>query len=269
MKYGFCTGFATDPLFSVDSSLEAAVYSWGFDFIEYPLMTIVSLDESEFSSLMERRNRYHLESHCVCNFFPDSVPVIGPKRDETQIRNYLADAFERAKSLGVKKIIFGSAGARKLGDYKFREASEEFLQCLVMLDLFCEKYGMKVLIEAIRKGEADFINTLDEAAAYVTEAKKRGCRNVALMADLFHMFSNRESLNSLEQHLPMIEHIHVCEADRRLPDECFSDYFLEAFHILNRTGYSGSVSYESVCPDNIEQGIFCCSLLRRSVQNEN
>ena len=269
MKYGFCTGFAADPLFSINSSLEAAVYSWGFDFIEYPLMTLAALSEVEFTRLIERRDENHLTSDCVCNLFPASVPVIGARRDEAQIKDYLETAFERAKRLGVKKMIFGSAGARRLGEYSREKADEEFLRCLGALNDFCTRYQMKVLIEAVRKGEADYINTLEEAAAFVSEARKRNYRNIGLMADLFHMHSNQEPTESLKNNLPLIEHVHVCEAERALPDSCFSPYMSECFRILSENRYSDTVSYESICPVNTEQGIDCRKMLKTAIDPQS
>ena len=268
MKYGFCTGFAADPLFSINSSLEAAVYSWGFDFIEYPLMTLAALSEAEFTRLIERRDENHLTSECVCNLFPASVPVIGERRDEARINDYLETAFERAKRLGVKKMIFGSAGARRLGEYSREKAGEEFLLCLGTLNDFCTRYDMKVLIEAIRKGEADYINTLDEAAAFVLEARKRDYRNIGLMADLFHMLSNGEPTDSLKNGLPLIEHVHVCEAERALPDGCFSPYLSECFRILRENSYSDTVSYESIGPVNTAQGIACRKMLKNAAESQ-
>ena len=99
MRYGFCTGFATDPLFSIDSSLEAAVSLWGFDYIEYPLMSIAALSEADFSNLRERLQRAHLACDCMCNLFPASVPVIGERVNEKQIREYLDTAFGQLKTI--------------------------------------------------------------------------------------------------------------------------------------------------------------------------
>ena len=73
-------------------------------------------------------------------------------------------AFERAAILGAEKIIFGSAGARKRGNLLKEEADRQFLACLHILEEYCSFYQIPVLLEAIRYGEADYINTLAEAA---------------------------------------------------------------------------------------------------------
>ena len=89
MRYGFCTGFATTPLFTIDSSLEATVSSWGFDYIEYPLMSVAALTEKDFAMLRQRVTDAHLACDSMCNLFPASVPVIGNAVSEKQIRTYL------------------------------------------------------------------------------------------------------------------------------------------------------------------------------------
>ena len=265
MRYGFCTGFATDPLFSINETLEAAVSAWGFDYIEYPLMSIAALPEAEFEALCTRVKNSGLSCDCMCNLFPASVPVIGNAVSEEKIRAYLEAALPRAKRLGVKKLIFGSAGARRLGDTPKALADRQFLSCLQLLDEYCKSYEMQVLIEAIRRGEADYINTLEEAAKAALTAAEHGCRSIALMADLFHMCSNSEALSVLGENIALIRHIHLCEAQRALPQQSLSSYLREACALLKKAGYAGTVSYESLMPASAAAGREACELLKNSI----
>ena len=244
MRYGFCTGFATDPLFSIDSSLEAAVSLWGFDYIEYPLMSIAALSEADFSNLRERLQRAHLACDCMCNLFPASVPVIGERVNEKQIREYLDTAFGRAAILGVKKLIFGSAGARKRGGLAKETADRQFLASLLSV------------------GEADYINTLSEGAEMVILAQKAGCTHIALMADLFHMNSNGEDCLDLKKYFPLIRHIHICETERKLPSQPVSDSLRQETELLQSLQYNLTASYESIMPVNDAQGKQALSLLK-------
>ena len=272
MRYGFCTGFATDPLFS---SLEAAVSLWGFDYIEYPLMSIAALSEADFSNLRERLQRAHLACDCMCNLFPASVPVIGERVNEKQIREYLDTAFGRAAILGVKKLIFGSAGARKRGGLAKETADRQFLasllileeycsryRMLLILEEYCSRYRMQVLLEAIRVGEADYINTLSEGAEMVILAQKAGCTHIALMADLFHMNSNGEDCLDLKKYFPLIRHIHICETERKLPSQPVSDSLRQETELLQSLQYNLTASYESIMPVNDAQGKQALSLLK-------
>ncbi|MBO7423721.1 MAG: sugar phosphate isomerase/epimerase [Oscillospiraceae bacterium] len=265
MRYGFCTGFATTPLFSIDSSLEAAVSSWGFDYIEYPLMSLAALPEDTFLELRQRAATAHVACDCMCNLFPASVPVIGNTVSEKQIREYLDTAFERAALLGTKKIIFGSAGARKRGELPKKEADRQFVACLRILEEYCASSQIMVLLEAIRYGEADYINTLAEGAEMVRRAREESCAHIALMADLFHMSSNREDPSDLDRYFALIRHIHICEQDRKLPDNRFSTDLLNAIAVLQDRNYNGTVSYESVLPKNDTEGKSACTLLRNTL----
>ena len=265
MRYGFCTGFATTPLFTIDSSLEAAVSSWGFDYIEYPLMSVAALTEKDFAMLRQRVTDAHLACDSMCNLFPASVPVIGNAVSEKQIRTYLDIAFERAAILGAEKIIFGSAGARKRGNLLKEEADRQFLMCLHILEEYCSFYQIPVLLEAIRYGEADYINTLAEAAEMASLAEREGCSHIGLMADLYHMDCNREDLSDLERYFPLIGHVHVCEAERKLPSGSYSAYLNSALSLLRDKRYHHTISYESVMPVSDREGEKACSLLQSTM----
>ena len=265
MRYGFCTGFATTPLFSIDSSLEAAVSSWGFDYIEYPLMSIAALSGDAFQQLRQRAAEAHLGCDSMCNLFPASVPVIGDAVSERQIRSYLDKAFERAAALGTEKIIFGSAGARKRSTLPKKEADRQFLACLHILEEYCSAYQITVLLEAIRYGEADYINTLAEGAEIASLAREEGCSHIGLMADLYHMNSNGEDFSDLNRFFPLIHHIHICERERKLPDDNFSVDMCKAITVLRDRGYLDTVSYESIMPENEVEGKRVYTLLKNSL----
>lgn len=262
MRYGFCTGFASNPPFGIDNSLEALVGAWGYDYIELPLMSIVALSEEEFAAMKKRIADAGLSCDSACNLFPGSVPVIGENVSEKAIRDYLDVGFARASEMGVKKLIFGSAGARKLGDYDKTKADEQFLECLRILDEYCTKYNMEVLIECIRRGEADYINTLEEGAAMAKKAQAAGYTHILLMADLFHMSCNGEPIADFEKNLPIIHHVHVCDADREIPVGKFNDYLVSGVEIMKNHGYDITVSYESKRPAGMDEGKTACALLK-------
>lgn len=242
MHYGFCTGFAADPLFSIDETHEALASSLGFTYIEYPLMTVTALNDDAFLALLERRDAAGLTSPAVCNLFPGSVRVIGEERDEGKIRAYLDKAFARAAALGAYKLIFGSAGARRLGAYPRDKADAEFMETLLLLNGYAVEHDSSVLIEAIHAPEADYITTLSEAAPFVLRAREKGLDRIALMADLCHMELSGEPLSVLETCFPYLQHVHVAAPDR---SPAVTDYAASALSLLASLGYNGDVSFES------------------------
>ncbi len=265
MRYGCCTGFASNPPFGIDPSLEEVVGGAGFDFIEYPLMSVYALSEEGYKDLRARRDRYNLACDCGCNLFPGSVPVVGEAYDEKKMRDYLEAAFKRAAELGTKKLIFGSAGARRKGDLLDSIADAYFQNCLEILEEYCAKYDIIVCIEPIRRGEADFINTLDEGARHARIARDKGLEHIYLLADLFHMMCNGEDVSCIEKHIDIIRHVHVAEADRALPGSDFSAYISSGLALLNKLGYQGTVSFEAKRPETIAQMVECRELLKKNL----
>jgi sugar phosphate isomerase/epimerase len=162
----------------------------------------------------------------------------------------------------VKKLIFGSAGARKRGGLAKETADRQFLASLLILEEYCSRYRMQVLLEAIRVGEADYINTLSEGAEMVILAQKAGCTHIALMADLFHMNSNGEDCLDLKKYFPLIRHIHICETERKLPSQLVSNPLRQETELLQSLHYNLTASYESIMPVNDAHGKQALSLLK-------
>ena len=265
MRYGFCTGFATKPQFSIDPSLERAAAGWGYDYIEYPLMAIAAMSNEEFTLLKWRLHQSGLGCDCACNLFPSEVKVIGENVSEEQIKEYLSGAFERAAELGIKKVIFGSSGSRKLGNYERRAANIQFLNCLGILDGKCSEYGMTVLIEAIQAGQADYINTLQEAAAFVRVANLLGYEHVGLMADFYHMCCGKEDLGTLEVNRDILRHVHVAETERGLPCGVFSKYIGHALETVAGFEHLDTVSFETCRPVDNDEGEASLELLKGAI----
>jgi len=265
MRYGCCTGFASEPPFGIDPSLEEMIGKAGFDFIEYPLMSVQDLSDEGYANLRRRRDRFSLACDCGCNLFPGSIPVVGEAYNEGKTHSYLDSAFRRAHELGTGKLIFGSAGARKRGKLFVSIADAYFQNILTVLEPYCARYGIDICIEPIRVGEADYINTLDQGAAQARIARLSGLEHVFLLADLFHMMCNNEPLDSLERNFDILRHIHVAEADRLLPDSGFSNYVGKALALLRKLGYRGTVSFEAKRPENVEHLARCLSLLKANL----
>ena len=83
------------------------------------------------------------------NFFPGRIRLTGPDVDEQAIRAYYAKALERAATLGVKSIVFGSAGAKRVPEgFDMDRAYQQVVQ--VTREQIA-KSGKKVLFVATKK----------------------------------------------------------------------------------------------------------------------
>ena len=53
MRYGYCTGFSTTPLFQLGTELLTLIRSTGFDYVEYPMMNFLNLSDGDFDKLID------------------------------------------------------------------------------------------------------------------------------------------------------------------------------------------------------------------------
>ena len=136
------------------------------------------------------------------------MKVVGKERDEEAIKAYLADLFEKSSYLGIRCLVFGSSGARNIPDYQTYEETYEqivyFLRELVAP--LAEKYDIPVAIEPLRKAETNIINTVADGVAL---AAKVGSPYIKVLADVKHVVSSDESLESLGQYKGVLIHAHT------------------------------------------------------------
>lgn len=235
MRYGFCTGFATSPLFAFCPELIRSVADSGYDYAELPLICLEDLEEGDIELLSS-----WFSSPVMCNLFPGRLSLCS---DRKPIEEYLSKMLPRASRLGARYIVFGSGKARSYPDTMSFSSAYHILCDLISGTIapMAEAYGIKILIEPLSYGECNIINTVEDGYNLVREVSYP---SFSLMADIFHMMNNEEDLGMLEKALPYIEHVHIAEKGRALPRDGFSAYVSSALSILKAEGYDGNISYE-------------------------
>ncbi len=240
MKYGFCTGFATEPLWEIRCDMLERIRASGFDYAELPIMTFADMGEEEFSSIFPS-----FSSPVACNLFPGRIPLVSKERDFSVIRSYLDTAFCRCRALGIKETVFGSGKARSYNpdemgwDEAYGRLKETIAEAIIPKAV---EYGITVLIEPLKRGECNLINTVSEGYALSEEI---GHPSLLLMADIYHMESNGEDVRSLVPALDRIRHIHIAGKGRCLDDTAEDAYIYDALRLLKRCGYDRTVSFET------------------------
>lgn len=242
MKYGFCTGFATNPLFSMNIKQGEKLISAGYDYVEYPLFAIAALSESEFQNLVSFDEEKSIRTTISCNFFPSNIKLF-TKTEKSKIETYLDLILPRAKKLGITKIIFGSGPARMLPNNLTKMDADIYFSSILKEIILprTSEYGIKVLIEPLNRDECNYLNTIIESADFV---KQLNSPNLGLMIDIYHMMLNGENTDDIKTVFPLIEHVHIAEKDRNLPENNFSEYSKKALEILKSNGYNNCISYE-------------------------
>ena len=244
MKYGFCTGFATKPLWLIERDMMEYILSAGFDYAELPIMSFAELDESEFSSSLSS-----FRFPVACNLFPGSIPLVDKEKDIGKIKDYLDIAFSRCNKLGIKSTVFGSGKARSYNNAAMtkNEAMESLKDTIAVAVIpKALEYGITVLIEPLKRDECNLINTVDEGYELSLEFNNPSLR---LMADIYHMESNGEDILSLDKAYDRIDHIHIAGKERELDRTLSDPYIISALALLRTRGYDKSISFETTFGD--------------------
>ena len=179
MKFGICVG--------TDIEKMKLMKSLGYDYAESHCQEIVRRDTAHFDA-MKATGLPVIAANCFIG-----MPVVGENRDFAAIDEYLETLFSKAAYLGLKHLIFGSSGARRIPDGMSLEEGRaqivEFLKYHVVP--VAEKYNIPVAIEPLRPEECNAINTIDDGVAV---AKAVDSHYVKVLADVAHMFVQGEDM---------------------------------------------------------------------------
>jgi len=244
MRFGMCTDIATTTRDRVEYPLLEKIKATGFDYVEFPLMMIDTLSDEDFEFLLSELKRLDLKCDCSCNYFPGRIKVTGYNVNIDEIKEYLDHAMGRAARMGVKKIVFGSNNSRNLPEGETVEEGYEDIRRLLTEAVLpaCQKYDIVVVMEPLRRQACNFIITLGDGAHVVDMMKTP---EIQLLADLMHMHYNDEDPESIRDYYHMIQHVHVSEIDRIIPEEAYSAHLQHCLNVLKKMGYDGTISFEA------------------------
>jgi sugar phosphate isomerase/epimerase len=115
--------------------------------------------------------------------------------------------------------VYGSSGSRNVPDgYSRDKANDEIVSFLKIIAGPAKLHGVAIAIEPLGRAECNIINTVDEG---VEIAQRVGLpQQITVLADLYHMLCNGESLASVQRaaSLGLLSHVHVaCGRDRHSP----------------------------------------------------
>ncbi len=194
MKIGVCVG--------TDIEKMKLIKSLGFDYAESHCQEISS-KSYEYLDAMKATGLPVVAANCFIG-----MRVVGEEKDYAAIDEYLATLFEKASYLGLKYLVFGSSGARRIPEGMSLEDGRaeivDFLKNHVVPQ--AEKYNISVAIEPLRPQECNAINTIDDG---VEIAKKVNSPYIKVLADVAHMFYQNEEMKKLLEYKGWIIHAHT------------------------------------------------------------
>ena len=190
----------------------------GFDYVEVGVRNFARLDDAKWTEYQAKHKAVGIPTPVANNFIPSELKVVGPEVDKAKQDEYVAKAFDRAKVLGIKTIVFGSGGARKVPDgFSQDEAWKQLVEFAKRIAPQAKKRGIVVAVEPLQKGETNTINTAAEGLKWV---KAVNHPNFQLMVDFYHLsLEKRGSGDPGEREEEHQAHPHRQPGRAAVPDE--------------------------------------------------
>lgn len=208
MKIGVCRGL--EDFESIKAASEA-----GVDYYECGFGSLSKFDDEKFNLCKAYLDSCSLKCLVANGFIPGDMKVVGDNIDYGALTEYLDKGFERAKILGVKKIVFGSGSARSFPDgYSMEKAKEQLAFFLrEYASPKAEKAGCIIVMEPLRFCESSMIHTVADG---IEVAKMSGKNNIGGLADLYHVYGNNDNIEGIGQFKGRLFHSHIAEPEKRV-----------------------------------------------------
>jgi len=233
MRFGLCSNLQTAGAPDVTS----------FDFLELVATEVLVplAGEEEFEKIFQRVRELPRPVEALNCFVPRSVRITGPDVNTTLLERFAEASLRRAERIGVKVIVFGSGGARKVPDgFPYDKARSQIIDFLKILAGFAGK--VVIAIEPLNRDECNIISSVSEALDIAAEVDNKAVR---VLADSYHMWKEGEVPSVIEQAGDKLVHVHLSARDRKAPDvkdAALSDFFRH----LHSSGFDGRISFECV-----------------------
>jgi len=236
VKFGYCT-----------DDLEKAKAA-GFEYVELGVRNLAKLSDEDFAKLVERHKTVGIPTPVGNLFLPNEVRVVGPEIDKKAQMEYVTKAFDRAAKLGLKVIVFGSGGARKMPEgFSKDEAWKQLVDFAKRIAPEAKKRRIVVAVEPLQKRETNTINSAAEGLAWVEAV---GHPNFQLMVDFYHLSLEKEDPSILVKARKNLRHIHIANPTGRAFPLSADEYdYSGFFDNLRKIKYEGGISVEGRAKD--------------------
>lgn len=253
MRFGACVGMEFDRI--------KYVKEYGFDYVESCFHALTDATQEEYQALCDEIKKYDISCEVVNCFLPGRLPLCGDNVDYDALKEYIEKGFSRGKPIGLKKVVFGSGGARKIPDnYSFEKSVNQLLYFLKeVLAPICEKYQVTVVIEPLQLCDSNIINTVKEGA---TLAALANCKYIKGLSDLFHMEVMHDKVDNIKLLKGSIKHAHIAEPKKRVYPLSKDEYDYKAYlDVLEEAGCD-TCSIEANTDDYVNDAKIAIDMLR-------
>jgi D-psicose/D-tagatose/L-ribulose 3-epimerase len=241
----------------------AAAKAAGFDYVELSTTEVAMLSDADFEQAANDAARLGLPTPASNLFLPATLKVTGPTIDRDQQAAYVTKAFDRVARLGVRVVVFGSGGARRVPDgFSHDEAFRQLVDFGKRVAPIARQHGITIAIEPLRREETNIINMAAEGLQLVEAVGDPGFQ---LMIDFYHLASEHEDPAIIIRAGGHLRHLHMANPKGRVFPLSKDEFEYEPFFAnLRRTGYDQRISIEASTQDLQSDAPRAITLLRRA-----
>jgi len=237
----------------------------GLDFLEANVQGLLKpqAGEEEFAPQREAARACPVAVLAANCFLPGSLPCTGPDVDTDALDTYVQVALRRARQVGLRTIVFGSGGSRRVPDgFDPAAATAQLADHLGRWGPLAGEQDVTLAVEPLQKSDCNLITTVRQGATLV---RRVGHPNVRLLADTFHMAADGDPPESIADAADLIAHVHVAELEGRTPPGTHGEDLRPYFRPLKQAGYDGAYSLECRWDDLPAQAPGALAELRRQI----
>jgi sugar phosphate isomerase/epimerase len=239
----------------------------GYDYIEPGAVDAFAGQSPEADRV--RENAAALQAAGIgaeaCNgLVPADLRITGPNRVPAKLHEYMQRVCERAATLDVKALVFGSGGARRVDDgYPHEQAWSEIVAFLKDAAGPAAANGIVIAIEPLCAKECNIINSVAEGIRLAEAVGRRDA--VAVLSDKYHVDTDAQSYEETASAGARLRHVHVaCGLDRHAPRDGDVDELTAYFNALKLCGYDERVSVECSFVDFEAEAPIALDAVRRA-----
>lgn len=259
MKFGCCTSLWDDTLLSLPAA--------GADYGEASFSSLADKSFDQVKARAKELKSAGVALEAMNVLFPGNLPLTGPKADFSQVDRYLEENLPKAALLGVKTLVFGSGGSRRVPEgFSKEEAFRQLVEvCREHIAPPVERAGMVCCVEPLWRGECNILNTTGEVGKLVREVNRTGLK---MLVDLYHFHRQGEAYEDLLPNGAWIGHLHIASVqnDRHIPLPGDGEDYRGFFSLLHQLGYQGCLSLEGQITGGIPQISQSLTYLRELAQ---
>ncbi len=216
---------------------EKKIIDSGYDFAECSVGLIMNISDEDFDKIIENKVKIK-----ICNsFIPSEYKIV---EDTPELWERVEKSLWRMNKLSTEIVVLGSGGARSIPEnMDYDEGVKKIKSFLVRCNELAKKYNITIVLEPLNHNESNFLTSVRSAYELTEELK---LSNVKILADIFHMYVEKEDFSVIEETVQSICHTHINNPlTRTCPTSDKNDY-IEAFaSSLKRSDYNKSVTIES------------------------